>query len=301
MANENSLLDLEKIETQIIKTTFSDCFEIIPGDLTSEFSRNAESSAEFETYKAIFKTVQPEVCLDIGTNIGTNALFFAGHCRHVYAFEPNPYIYPVLQRNIERNNANISAFPYGLSDAAAELNLHIELNWNTGHSSFVSENASKNSQLVSTRVEVGDEVLVKEHIGPVDFIKIDTEGYETNVLLGLRQCILQHKPVIALEWNTDSTRRGFREHNLLVSLFPDYLCFGLGAPWRKSLYPTIGSKIARGIAKNFLKVRRPLSLQKFVFDLDYELIFLIPERFSRIVHELTFWPKGYCPSVGEFT
>jgi FkbM family methyltransferase len=303
MAKPNSPHDLEAMQTEIIKTSFSDSFEIVPGDLPSEYAREFGASLEASVYTTIFSAIKPEICLDIGSNIGAAALFFAQHCEQVYAFEPNPYIYPVLQRNAERNKAGVTAFPFGLSDTASELMFYLYPDWNTGASSFVVENmkavASKSVQSISAKVEIGDEVLAEQQIHHVDFIKIDTEGYEAKVLLGLKECIMRDKPVVALEWNADSTRKEFREQGLLQKFFSDYLCFGLGKSWNKCLYPTILSKIKRGILKNVLKIERPPALQKFFFDGDYELVFFIPERFSQVVHNFSFLPADYIPAVGH--
>jgi FkbM family methyltransferase len=296
---KNSPLNLKLIKTEIISTNFCNHLEIIPGDLTSEIARIAESSPEFVTCATILKAINPKICLDIGTNIGANALFFANHCERVYAFEPNPYIYPVLQRNIKRNKANILAFPFGLSDTASELTFHINCDWNTGASSFISEHASENSQSVIAHVAIGDEVLAKEQVQHVDFIKIDTEGFEANVLLGLKSYIMKYKPVIAIEWNSYSTKRLFKEHNLFKTFFSDYLWFGLGSQWNKNLYSTFTSKIKRGFLKNILKIKKPNALQKFIFALNnnYELGFFIPDRFSHVVRDFSFLPANYIPVI----
>lgn len=55
------------------------------------------------------------IVLDIGANIGSYTLFFAGKCKYVYAFEP--VTYGELNRNIALNDfANIKTFECGLGD-----------------------------------------------------------------------------------------------------------------------------------------------------------------------------------------
>ena len=303
MTKNASFLDLETISTQIIRTDFCECFEIIPGDIPSLAAHKFGASLEASVYTAIFNMTKPRICLDVGSNVGVTALFFAKHCEQVYAFEPNSYVFPVLQRNAEQSGKGVVAFPFGLSDKASELTLHIHRNWNTGASSFVAENikpvASKTMQLAPAKVEVGDEVKVKQQIQHVDFIKIDTEGFEAKVLLGLKECIIRDKPVVALEWNADSTREQFKEHELFQMLFSDYLYFGLGESWNKVLYPTVVSRIKRGILKNVLKTRRTQALQKFFPDGRYDLVFFIPERFGQVVEGFSFLATNYIPTVAN--
>ena len=41
------------------------------------------------------------ICLDIGTNIGNHSLAFAPHFTHVFAFEPHPRTFRLLELNAE--------------------------------------------------------------------------------------------------------------------------------------------------------------------------------------------------------
>ena len=47
----------------------------------------------------------------------------------------------------------------------------------------------------------GDSYVEGTQLGPIDFIKIDVEGFERDVLTGLAQTIAQSKPVVTLELN----------------------------------------------------------------------------------------------------
>jgi FkbM family methyltransferase len=295
------VIDLNNIKITTINTGYCNNIQIICGDKTSEFAKFSEDSLEFKTYRILLDYINPNVCLDVGSNIGIHALFFSQFCKQVYCFEPNPYIYPILKNNITIDRTNIQAFPFGLSLSSADLNLQIDLDWNTGHSGFVSENAPKHMKIVPAKVEVGDEIISQNGISHIDFIKIDTEGFEANVLMGLKQCILKYKPLVSLEWNTDSTRNNFNRYNLFKELFPEYAYFGIGSSWHRFLYPSIFGKIKRGILKNILKVKKSEILQEFVFSkcYDYENVFFIPHRYIKILKYLSFYPKGYIPQIGS--
>lgn len=63
---------------------------------------------------------------DVGANIGLFTLYANKLCNNnvnIYAFEPVPEIYKILQRNIQRlNSEKIKIFPYGLSHNSGAVN-----------------------------------------------------------------------------------------------------------------------------------------------------------------------------------
>ncbi len=60
-----------------------------------------------------------DTVFDVGANIGLFTLFASQLCNknlNIYAFEPIPFIFDILQRNIQRfDSEKIKLFPYGLS------------------------------------------------------------------------------------------------------------------------------------------------------------------------------------------
>lgn len=60
-----------------------------------------------------------DICLDIGSHIGTFAIMYAEEARSIVCFEPGPDNYEVLQQNIE-HLPNVSAFPVAITDGSTE-------------------------------------------------------------------------------------------------------------------------------------------------------------------------------------
>jgi len=168
------------------------------------------------TVKALTDLTQGEefkdgICLDVGANIGNHALFYGRIFKRVIAFEPNPIAYKLLEANILKNRTpNVSVCTVALG-ARKEKKVLSVCDENLGMSSLshgggdnLEENESSNPILnFEIKIEVGDD-LVNELIGgqaTISFVKLDVEGFEAEVLEGLRQTIIRHRPVIAIELN----------------------------------------------------------------------------------------------------
>ncbi len=131
---------------------------------------------------------------DVGANIGNHALAFARHFNRVISFEPNPQVWPLIERNIAINPwAKVELRKVGLGVAVADLPIFV--NDNHGLSTFL-DGELDNAHPLSARIAIGDEEL--RGIA-VDAIKIDVQGYEPNVLRGLRETIIANRPLIWLE------------------------------------------------------------------------------------------------------
>ncbi|MBM3616097.1 MAG: FkbM family methyltransferase [Alphaproteobacteria bacterium] len=142
------------------------------------------------------------VFVDIGANIGNHALFALKMLgvKQVIPFEPNPVAIAVLTSNVglngELGRCDLSHLGLGLSDKAqAGLTMEVDKpNKNLGGGRLVEGG--------DLRVIAGDEALAG---AKVDFIKIDVEGMEMQVLRGLAQTLEHCRPVLFIE--VDETNR----------------------------------------------------------------------------------------------
>ncbi len=168
---------------------------------------------ELDLIRACFRPGQ--VFCDIGANIGNHTLFalkFMFAARAIL-FEPNPVAIELLRSNLQLNGVedlcDLSHLGYGLSDSIA-----------TG----LTINASPNN-LGGGRMEKGDGTLQTlrgdDALGstPVDFIKIDVEGMEMQVLAGLAGTIATRQPAMFIEVdneNADAFARWLVENSYVV-------------------------------------------------------------------------------------
>lgn len=132
--------------------------------------------------------------IDIGAHIGLWSYNLAHRFEQVIAFEPVDEHRNCFLRNVTQ--PNVSLLPYALGD----------------HDGLVGIVTTKGSS-GDSKVGHGDgEVLLKRLDDitlptPVDFIKIDCEGYEEHVLVGAEGTILRNKPVIIVEQKRDMAAR----------------------------------------------------------------------------------------------
>ncbi len=138
------------------------------------------------------------VVLDVGSNIGNHALFYAMHTltSKVVVFEPNPIAQDVLRENVRLNgvgNIDLAHVAYGVGAERATMAVGPVPGHNLGGTALVSADEGDGVQ-----VEIAplDELVIDE---PISFIKIDVEGMELPVLTGAEQTIERWRPAIAIE------------------------------------------------------------------------------------------------------
>jgi FkbM family methyltransferase len=154
---------------------------------------------------------------DVGANIGYYALLFSetvGPVGRIACIEPEPDNLAELRRNVENNRLPpTDVFPVAVGASAGTVSLRAGINGS------VMEDGSGEVQVPLRTL---DELLADR---PVDFIKIDVEGYEGHVLAGATRILNDQRPTLFVEIHP-----GFLAPPHTV----DGLLHGLGA-----LYPHI--------------------------------------------------------------
>ncbi len=140
-----------------------------------------------------------EIFVDAGSLNGMTSIEFCRqskmHYHHVYAFEPNPFMYEEAQKNLEKYS-DVTLIKKGLWDESGEL-LFVENKENEGGSSLLNADMTLpvDGKKVSVPVTTLDECL---NDVPVTFIKMDIEGSERQALQGAKNLIKRYRPRMAI-------------------------------------------------------------------------------------------------------
>lgn len=175
-------------------------FEISSDD---DYLTHIQGGFEPEMVK-LFETVAngSDVIADIGANIGCSAILFGRMAKDVYAFEPSASTYSFLERNVARSRRqNIHLRNLGLGAEDGSFTLTFSPSNRSG--GFVSNQtqASVGHTVENITIRTLDEELAQVRSRSVDFLKIDVEGFEANVIRGAARTLEKHKPMVVLELN----------------------------------------------------------------------------------------------------
>ncbi len=143
-----------------------------------------------------------DVALDVGANHGFMSGILStltGSTGQVHSFEPNPKVFAKLLEVIKINNfSTVSAYNMGCGKEEQLMTLHCPPS--SGHASLRPNADIKRSSLETKEVRI---VKLDDFLGPrlerLNFLKIDTEGYEDDVLLGATDLLRRFYPVIYIE------------------------------------------------------------------------------------------------------
>jgi FkbM family methyltransferase len=151
------------------------------------------------------------VVLDIGAHIGNFTLLFASCKTKVIAFEPNPVVYNVLHENVNANiSYNIIIYPFACTQETKtyQFNYSDPKIYGAGsNGGFLSNLQNNTFEKAHTYIQdvPGVNVLQflnthhKEDISKIQFIKIDAEGYDKEIIKTLIPLIEVNKPVLMVE------------------------------------------------------------------------------------------------------
>ncbi|MEW5984334.1 MAG: FkbM family methyltransferase [Acidobacteriota bacterium] len=136
------------------------------------------------------------VVADVGANIGYYTLLAAslvGKNGRVYAIEPASENLRLLVENVELNaqSDTVEVFQFGISEAPGRGQLHLSELRNCH--AFLPDRPHPRSvaasRAVSEEVELVDFTTFAESRRPIDFVRMDIEGYEVKVLRGMHSYI----------------------------------------------------------------------------------------------------------------
>ncbi len=155
----------------------------------------------------VVKIKDDAVIFDVGGNIGLMSLFFAKQVKNgfVYAFEPTYYALKKFNRNLELNKKlaeRIELAQYFIySENSKNPDIKAFSSWkltgNDDNKHKVHKGVVKSTKDVEA-ITI-DYFVEAKGLKKLDLIKVDTDGYELQVLRGATKTMLNLKPQIIFE------------------------------------------------------------------------------------------------------
>jgi FkbM family methyltransferase len=182
---------------------------IIKGISTSELQYYCGFS-EFKDMGFLIHFLRKEdTFVDVGANIGSYTLLASSHIgAETIAVEPVPITFSYLQENINQNKIGnkVNALNIGLSNEISTLKFSALLD---AVNHVISDEEAMKMPFVEVPVDTLDNISKGKH--PI-CIKIDVEGFETNVINGASSTLSNPSlQAIIIELNGSANQYGFDE------------------------------------------------------------------------------------------
>lgn len=199
---------------------------------------------------------KPLNIIDIGAHKGETIDFFLNNflINRILAFEPNEELYNQLRKNNKYLNKNISIYNFGvgkkneikylniMSDSASST-FH-KINQNTDYFKkkkriifFFDQNKEFMKKTQKVTVINLSKIILDNKIKEIDILKIDTEGFEYNVLKGIENFNFIKIKYIYIEHHFDlMINKGYKlsDINMLLNKNNFYKKYKLKMKFRKS-------------------------------------------------------------------
>lgn len=211
---------LEKFQRYQKKRTFHDYgYDIQTIELADEgsieyarwqhpfYNTDPVSQQKVNFYKQFIK--HGDLAIDIGAHEGDTTVSMAlatGKDGLVLAMEPNPHVFPVLEKNSLLNNSKTNIIPLNFAATSTDG----EFTFGSGDASFgnggivgFSTNTARNNRYTFKVSGRNLEKYLRENYAKdlprLTFIKTDAEGYDKEILNSIKNIVSEFRPVIISE------------------------------------------------------------------------------------------------------
>jgi FkbM family methyltransferase len=157
---------------------------------------------EFNLIKDRFKS--NTVFIDVGANIGYYSIWASkfNPSGKIFSFEPGEINFKRLNENIACNNLFATIIPIQKAVAASSGIISMTAELDTLNHIVKSESKSNILNTLEADCISLDDFAKEENISFIDYLKIDVEGFELDVLIGAEKLLLEKKiGIIQMEIN----------------------------------------------------------------------------------------------------
>ena len=159
----------------------------------------ANYSGELFIIKHLKHNLNDGVIFDVGANVGDWSKFFIKECSNInfklHLFEPSKFTFKILKTNLD---GNYKFHQIGFGDKNEQLKLFYDT-YHQGNASILNFN-SKKSELI--QLKTIDTFCVENKISKIDFLKMDVQGFEYNILKGATK-MLENNAIKFIQFEID--------------------------------------------------------------------------------------------------
>lgn len=195
---------LTKIKDRL--KTISWCYKIFDSTMYLKIRGRAfkERLEELQFYQSVIG-LNNALIFDVGANVGNKSIIFSTISERVLLFEPDLRNIKILKARFE-NKSNIEIIDYALSSTKGTADYYAIRNdsaYNSLSDKHINTVAktrniiNRKNKVIKYKVKINTLSFFIEMYGKPNYIKIDVEGHEKEVLFGLDQTV----PWISFEAN----------------------------------------------------------------------------------------------------
>lgn len=178
----------------------------LTGIITSSLNDGIEMSSNGELW--LIRQIAPKarVFIDVGANTGAWSRMFIGEMTcpgKGLLFEPSPLAIARLTENLQKelNDNLVEIVPAAVCEQTGTMDFYMEEAAGET-SSLIASHSKQHARKISVATTTIDAEAVRCKLGFIDFLKIDAEGYDLQVLRGANNCLRgKAVGVIQFEYN----------------------------------------------------------------------------------------------------
>ena len=178
---------------------------------------DGKGTYQLKKIKAALKHVDANrlgLAVDVGAHVGLWTRILAQHFLSVEAFEPVPEFIECWKLNAP-DNAKLHECALSIADGVLDMEVCEDNSGNSHVAAHTVAPSGSHIQVPSRRLDA------IEFESPIDFLKIDVEGWESYVVLGGLQTIKRDKPVIVIEQKPNNAERYNRTRTEALNMLLD--------------------------------------------------------------------------------